>query len=170
MTLGIQDLGRTLKQDKSSSVSSSAEAWLFMAYAKVTFCQCNYCISQFQIKYSVKIKIEICSCMCWPSFHASTYSNKGQHIQLKMLKSYPLKVRILLKSGDFFFIIIFTKINFFKYLTTFLNNKNEQSWFMESFLRHVKMHKFVFGRGGGGRSPPGPPTRSLPWTHRKPPA
>ena len=52
MTLGIQDLGRTLKQDKSSGVSSSAEAWLFMAHAKVTFCLCKYCVSQFQITYS----------------------------------------------------------------------------------------------------------------------
>ena len=46
---------------------------------------------------------------------------------MKMLKSYPLNVSILLKSGDFFFFFTFTKINYFKYLTTFLNDKNEQS-------------------------------------------
>ena len=52
MSLGIQDLGRTLKQVKSSGVSSSAKACLFMAYAKVTFSICKYCVSQFQITYS----------------------------------------------------------------------------------------------------------------------
>ena len=57
-----------------------------------------------------------------------------------MLKSYPLK-----------------------YLTTFLNDKNEQSsW--RAFLRHVKTHKFVFGPRGFAHPLPGlcsGPTGSL---------
>ena len=82
MTLGIQDLERTLKQDKSSRVSSSAEARLFMAYAEVTFCLCKYCISQFQITYSQsksKLKyLVVCADLHFMSQHieikVSTYN------------------------------------------------------------------------------------------------
>ena len=83
--------------------------------------------------------------MCWPSFHASTYWNKSQHVQLKMLKKLSSKGKHLIEVSSFFFFI--TKINYFKYLTTFLNDENEQSWFMESFSEACENTQICFRPG-----------------------
>ena len=95
MTLGIQDLGRTLKQDKTSGISSSAEARLFMACAKVIFCLCKCCLFMAYVKvifclckcclFMAYAKVTFCLCKYCVSLFQITYSQSKSKLKYVVL-------------------------------------------------------------------------------------